>query len=428
MKIYFGVGVRWRICALLFFAITINYMDRQIFGILAPTLQAEIGWTESQYGFIVAAFTLAYAFGLLFVGRLLDWIGVKKGFGLAVFGWSLAAMGHALANTPIGFAIARLFLGLTESGNFPAAIKAIAEWFPKKERSLATGILNSGANIGIMAAALLVPMLTVHYGWKMAFLVQGSIGFIWLLFLLFVYQKPSVHKKLSHAERSHIGCDQQRPVQTPLPLKTFLTSKNAWAFIIGKLMTDPVWWFYLYWLPKYLVNDHGIVLGTLALPLIIIYMFSDIGSVAGGWLTGWLIKKNHSPYQARKLTLFICALCVMPTVLLPWVSQMWLTILLISLATAGHQGWSANLFSLPADFFPQCSVGTLVGIGGFFGAMGGIMFQVTTGYILQSNANNYSPLFLMCGMAYLIAWIIIHQLTTATYVEFSDNVINASIS
>jgi MFS transporter, ACS family, aldohexuronate transporter len=474
MKINCRIEVRWRICALLFFAATINYMDRQIVGILAPTLQTEIGWTESQYGLIVAAFTSAYAIGLLFSGRLLDWIGVKKGLGLSVFGWSLAAIGHALAATPIGFAIARMCLGLTEGGLFPSAIKAVAEWFPKKERSFATGILNSGTNIGVMTAALFVPILTLQYGWKMAFIIQGSIGFVWLLFLFPIYQKPSdilsnqeaVSKKLtdnlSHQEAvskrlsgilsnqeaiskkladnlSHQEAvskrlsgilsnqeavskkltdnlsHQETVSKRPLPLKILLLNKKVWAFIIGKGMTDPIWWFYLYWLPKYLTKDHGMTLSTLALPLIIIYVSADIGSIFGGWLSAWFIKNGRSHHDARKWALFLCAICVLPTILLPWVSQVSTAIFLISLAVAGHQGWSANLFNLPSDFFPHCSVGSLVGIGGFFGSIGGMLFQAATGYFLQWNGGNYAPIFFVCGMAYLAAWLIIQRLTAHSF-------------
>jgi ACS family hexuronate transporter-like MFS transporter len=397
MKINNSIGIRWRVCALLFFATTINYMDRQIFSILAPTLQTTIGWNESQYGLIVASFTLAYAIGLLCAGRLLDWIGVKKGLGLSVFGWSLAAMGHALASTPIGFAIARIFLGLTEGGNFPAALKTIAEWFPKKERSLATGIFNSGANIGIMIAAFLVPIITLQFGWKIAFLVQGNLGFIWLIF--FYTSSPS------------LPVEKCQNKSKPLPLKKILSQKEALAFIISKFMTDPVWWFYLYWLPKYLTKEHGMTLGTLALPLIIIYIAADIGSIFGGWLSIWFIKQGKSHHEARKLALLTCAFCILPTALLPWVSEMGMAIFLISLAAAGHQGWSANLFNLPSDFFKEHSVASLVGIGGFFGSIGGMFFQAATGYFLEWSGNNYAPIFFICSCAYMTAWIIIQQIT-----------------
>ena len=407
------MGMRWRVCALLFFATTINYMDRQIFGILGPSLQEEIGWTESQYGLIVASFTFAYAIGLLLAGGILDRIGVRKGFSFSVVGWSLAAMGHALASTPFGFGVARVFLGLTEAGNFPAALKATCEWFPKKERSFATGIFNSGSNVGVIAAAILVPYLTLNYGWRMAFIVQGSIGFIWLIFWLAFYQKPSEHPKLSVEERRLIESDET-PADLcndkPLPLKVLLKKKEAWTIAIGKLMTDPVWWFYLYWLPKYLKNDHGITLDTLALPLIVIYVVADFGSVGGGWLAGYFLRKGKTHAESRKLAMLICALCVLPTIYLPWVENVWTAVALVSLVAAAHQGWSANIYNLPSDMFPQSSVASLVGFGGFLGSMGGMLFQVATGYYLEWSGNNYAPVFIVCGLAYVAAWVCVRWL------------------
>jgi ACS family hexuronate transporter-like MFS transporter len=406
-------GVRWRVCTLLFFATTINYMDRQIFGILAPTLQTEIGWSESQYGLIVASFTMAYAIGLLLAGRFLDWIGVKKGFAISVGGWSLAAMGHALASTPIGFAVARVFLGLTESGNFPAALKSTAEWFPKKERSFATGIFNSGSNVGVVAAAILVPFLTLQYGWRMAFIIQGAIGLIWLFFWIPFYRRPSEHSTVTAEELAHIRIDQEPVSEKPLPLKQLLSYKQTWAFALGKFMTDPVWWFYLYWLPKYLAKDHGITLNTLALPLIVIYVMADFGSVGGGWLSVWFGKRGKSHADSRRLALLSCAICILPTLLLPFVKDVWSAVALVSLAAAGHQGWSANLLNLPSDKLPQSSVASVVGFGGFFGSVGGMLFQAGTGYFLEWNGNNYAPVFVVCGSAYIVAWFVIKSLTAS---------------
>lgn len=400
------MGIRWRICALLFFATTINYMDRQIFGILGPTLQEEIGWSESQYGIIVACFTFAYAFGYLFAGRFLDWIGVKKGFGLSVGGWSLAAMGHALASTPVGFGIARVFLGITEGGNFPGAVKATCEWFPKRERSFATGIFNSGSNVGVVAAAILAPFLTLHYGWRMAFIVQGGIGLIWLLFWV-KYRSPEEHPNLSKEELDLIQSDRTAEHKTLIPFRILLGQKKAWACAIGKMMTDPVWWFYLYWLPKYLLKEHGITLGTLALPLIIIYAVADLGSIAGGWLSTYFVKRGKTPAQARRLAMLVCALCVLPTSLLPLVTSVWQAVALVSLAAAAHQGWSANVYNLPSDMYPSSSVGSLVGFGGFVGSMASMVFQVITGYYLQWSGNNYAPVFILCGIAYIVAWFVV---------------------
>ena len=396
---------------LLFFATTINYMDRQIFGILGPSLQTEIGWSESDYGLIVASFTFAYAIGLLLAGKYLDWIGVKKGFAFSVGGWSLAAMGHALASTPFGFGIARVFLGFTEAGNFPASLKATAEWFPKKERSFATGIFNSGSNVGVVAAAILVPIITLKYGWRMAFIVQGAIGFVWLLFWIPYYKRPADHKGISPDERALIEADQDPGNDKPLSWRVLLSHKQAWAFAMAKFMTDPVWWFYLYWLPKYLNKEHGITLDTLALPLIVVYVIADFGSIGGGWLSAWFIKRGKTHGEARLLTLLTCAICILPTLYLPFVKSVWPAIFLVSIAAGGHQGWSANVFNIPSDLFPKSSVATLVGFGGFLGSIGGMIFQAGTGYFLEWNGNNYAPVFMVCGSAYVCAWFVIRWLS-----------------
>lgn len=421
------MGIRWRICALLFFATTINYMDRQIFGILGPTLQTEIGWTESQYGIIVACFTFAYAFGYLFSGRFMDWIGVKKGFAWSVGGWSLAAMAHALASTPVGFGIARIFLGITEGGMFPGAVKTTTEWFPKKERSLATGIFNSGSNVGVVAAAILAPFLTLRYGWRTAFIVQGAIGFVWLIFW-YKYKNPSEHPTITKEELALIQSDNDRGAgqivhKDMIPFKTLLRQKKAWACAIGKMMTDPVWWFYLYWLPKYLSAEHGITLGTLALPLIIIYVVADIGSVAGGWLSRWFVNRGKTHAEARRLAMLVCALCVLPTAALPLVTSVWQAVALVSLAAAAHQGWSANVYSLPSDMYPSSSVGSLVGFAGFVGSMMSMLFQVATGYYLEWSGNNYAPVFIVCGIAYVSAWFVVRWIVGSLSEEKSSAII-----
>jgi ACS family hexuronate transporter-like MFS transporter len=407
----FNWGKRWYICSLLFFATTINYMDRQIFGILGPTLQKEIGWTEGQYGLIVAAFTMSYAVSNLFAGRFLDWIGVKKGFAFALTGWSFAAIGHALASTPFGFGIARVFLGFAESGNFPAALKATAEWFPKKERSLATGIFNSGSNVGVILAAVMVPYFTLNYGWRTAFVIQGSISLVWLLFWLPVYKKPSEHKSISKEELAYIQSDKDDVAAKPLPLKTLLSYRQTWAFAAGKIMTDPVWWFYLFWLPKYLFKAHNITLGTLALPLVIVYIMADLGSVAGGWLSAWFEGRGQSHKDARRSAMLICALLILPTLLLPFVTDVWSAVALVSLAAAGHQGWSANLLNLPSDSFPQSSVASVAGFGQFFGSTSAMLFQAGTGYFLEWNGNNYAPVFIVCGLAYTCAWLVLRRIS-----------------
>lgn len=396
-------------------------MDRQIFGILGPTLQEEIGWTEGQYGIIVACFTFSYAFGYLFSGRFLDWIGVKKGFALSVGGWSLAAMAHAFASTPVGFGIARIFLGITEGGNFPGAVKATTEWFPKKERSFATGIFNSGSNVGVVAAAILAPFLTIRYGWRTAFVVQGSIGFVWLIFWM-KYKSPADHPTITQEERDLIMSDNAADSQEMIPFKVLLRQKKAWACAVGKLMTDPVWWFYLYWLPKYLQNEHGIKLGSLALPLIVIYVIADCGSIAGGWLSSYFVKRGKTHAEARKLAMLVCALCVLPTALLPLANTVWSAVALVSLAAAAHQGWSANVYSLPSDLYPSSSVGSLVGFGGFVGSMASMLFQVVTGYYLEWSGNNYAPIFIVSGCAYIAAWFVVQRFvgTVSAKVKFAE--------
>ncbi|HEY0243555.1 MAG TPA: MFS transporter [Gemmatimonadaceae bacterium] len=400
---------RWVICALLFFATTINYIDRQVLGILAPTLQTEIGWNESQYGAIVSWFTLAYAMGYLGAGRLMDRIGTRLGFSLSVIVWSLSAMAHSLARSVAGFSIARFALGIGESGNFPASIKTVAEWFPARERALATGIFNAGSNIGAIITPLVVPWIALQYGWRMAFIVTGLLGFIWLAFWIPLYRRPAEHPRVSKSELAYIQSDA---VDAPATAtwKRLLGRRETWAFAIGKFMTDPIWWFYLYWLPKFLDTRYDIKLAKVAAPLIVIYLLADVGSVGGGWLSGAFIKRGWSINAARKMTMLIAALLILPTAMAPAMTGMWAAVLIVGLAAAAHQWWSANLFTTASDMFPRQAVGTVVGIGGFAGAMGGVLFQRVTGAVLQANGNNYVPIFIVCGLAYVSALLVIHLL------------------
>jgi ACS family hexuronate transporter-like MFS transporter len=400
---------RWVICVLLFFATTINYMDRQVLGILAPTLQKEIGWTEADYGAIVSWFTLAYAFGYLFAGRLMDWVGTRIGFSISVVVWSLSAMAHALAKSVTGFSIARFSLGIGESGNFPASIKTVAEWFPVKERAFATGIFNAGSNIGAIVTPLVVPIIALKWGWQAAFIATGTLGFIWLAFWIPLYRRPAEHPRVSKAELAHIQSDAQDS-PAAVKLSRILRRRETWAFAIGKFMTDPIWWFYLYWLPKFLDARYGIKLAQVALPLIVIYLLADVGSVGGGWLSGAFIKRGWTVNAARKTTMLIAALLIVPTAFAPSMTGLWASVLIVGVAAAAHQWWSANIFTLSSDMFPRQAVGTVVGIGGFAGAMGGVLFQRLTGLILQGNGNNYVPIFLICGSAYVSALLIIHLL------------------
>lgn len=388
---------RWRICALLFFATTINYIDRQVLSILAPQLQEIFNWSESDYGFIVSAFQIAYAGGFLIMGQILDRFGTKIGYSIAIAIWSVAAMGHSLAGSVSSFAVSRFFLGLGEAGNFPSAIKAVSEWFSEKERALAVGIFNSGSNIGAIIAPLAVPFIALEFGWRWAFIATGLLGLIWLIFWL-KYYKATV------------------PVSTPSVADVekvswfrLFTYKPTFAFAIGKFLTDPVWWFFLFWLPKFFNSEHGLTLDKIGPPLIFIYLFSDAGSIAGGWLSSFLIKKGYSVNRSRKVTMLLCALLVVPVYFTSQTGNLWLAVGFLGLATAAHQAWSANLFTLVSDMFPQKVVGSVIGIGGTAGAIGGVLIAIGTGYLIEWTGS-YTLIFLVASTNYLIAFVLIHWL------------------
>jgi ACS family hexuronate transporter-like MFS transporter len=389
---------RWRICALLFFATTINYIDRQVLGVLAPELQRAIGWNEIQYSNIVNAFQGAYAIGLLLAGGFIDRVGTRVGYAAATGLWSIATVGHALVRTVAGFGIARFFLGLGEAGNFPAAVKTVAEWFPKKERAFATGIFNSGANIGATLAPLIVPWLTVRYGWQAAFIATGALSALWILPWLAVYRAPP---------RTGISEPAGK-----VPWARLLKYRQAWAILLGKFITDPTWWFLMFWLPKFLNERHGLTLTELGWPLVIIYNMATLGSVAGGWISARLFQLGWSVNRARKTAMLICALSVLPIVFAGTVADLRIAVALIALAAAAHQGWSANLLTLASDLFPQHAVASVTGIGGFGGAIGGMIISTFTGFVLQF-AHSYVPIFIVAGSVYLIALLTIHILTPA---------------
>ena len=393
---------RWTICGLLFFATTINYLDRNILGILAPTLQKEIGWTPIEYGYIGSTFQAAYAIGLVVFGWFVDKYGTKIGYAISITGWSIAAMAHAFASTVFGFGIARFFLGLSESGNFPSAIKATAEWFPKKERALATGIFNSGANIGAVVAPAVVPWLTVTFGWQAAFVATGATGFVWLIFWIAFYERPETAKKVSKEEMAYILSDPPEPASEKVPWLQLLKHRQTWAFVVGKFLTDPIWWFYLYWLGLYLNNNFGVTLTHLGLPLIVIYTMTSIGSIGGGYLSGAMIKRGMAINRARRITMLIFALLVVPVVTAANISNMWLAVAIIGLAAAAHQGWSANIFTTASDMFPKKVVGSVVGLGSFAGSLWGMIFLTSAGYIVQATGS-YMILFIICGSVYLLA-------------------------
>jgi ACS family hexuronate transporter-like MFS transporter len=402
-------SMRWWICALLFFATTINYIDRQVFAILAPQLQTEIGWSEIEYGYIVTAFQLSYAVGLLMVGKLIDFLGTKKGFILSIIVWSLAAMAHALARTPIGFGLARLALGIGESGNFPAAIKTISEWFPRKERALATGIFNSGSNIGAIVAPLLVPIIALNFGWQAAFILTGLLGFIWLFFWLRLMSRPEENVSINAAELELIKADTEEDLEKPSSIWKIIRTRKIWAIAIGKFMTDPIWWFFLYWLPKFLNTTYGLKLDKIGLPLIVAYLIADVGSIGGGWLSSYFLQMGWSINAARKTTLLICAIMVLPIYWASGIDDLWPAVILIGLGMAAHTGWSANMYTLATDFFPKKDMGTVVGFIGMAGAVGGMLMASATGHLLQATGS-YKILFVIAASMYSIALIIIHLL------------------
>ena len=403
-------GYRWTICALLFVVTTINYVDRQVLGILAPTLQRELSWSESQYGDVVSWFSLPYAFGFLAAGWLFDRIGVRRGFAAAIVAWSLAAMAHAFARTTALFSVARAALGVAESANFPGAIKTVAEWFPKRERALATGIFNAGTNTGAILTPLIVPWIALTWGWPWAFVITGSVGFLWLILWLMLYRSPETHPRVTPTELQHIRSDPVETAETKVPWLRLLGYRQTWAFAVGKLLADPIWWFYLYWLPKFLDAQYGIKLAQVALPLIVVYLVADVGSVGGGWLSSALIQRGWTVNRARKTAMLAMALLIVPTALAPRAGSMWTAVLIVGVAAAAHQAWSANVYTLASDMFPRAAVGSVVGIGAFAGGIGGWAFQRVTGRILEATGNDYTIIFAVCGLAYVTAWTIIHLL------------------
>lgn len=392
---------RWGICALLFAVTAINYADRQILGILATLIEAELHWSESDYGLIVTAFQGAYALGLVIIGRAIDLIGTRWGYVLALAIWSVAAVGHGLVASVGGFALARFALGLGEAGNFPAAIKAVAEWFPKRERAFATGLFNAGTNVGAILTPLLVPWIAVAYGWRAAFLITGAVGFLWLPLWLVFYRPPRAQPRLSASELAYIESDADEPDQPRPAWFGLLRHRQTWGLMAARFCTDPIWWFYLYWVPKFLHDRFGLSITELGPPIVTIYLVADAGSIVGGWLPTRLVRGGWSLNAARKLVLLLCALCACPIVLVSQVSQMWTAVALLSLATAGHQGWAANIFTIVSDIYPRSAVSSLVGLCGFGGAIGGMLAASATGLVLD-RTGSYLAVFAIAGSAYLI--------------------------
>ena len=403
--------VRWTVCAMLFVATSINYMDRQVIAILKPTLEHSIGMTEVSYGYIVDAFQIAYAIGLLAAGRLIDKLGTRIGYMLVMAVWSLSAMGHALASTVLEFGFARFFLGLGESGNFPAAIKTVAEWFPQNERSLATGIFNSGANVGAILAPAIVPWVTLRYGWHAAFLTTGLFSVLWIFWWFRYYRTPTDHSTLTARELRHIYQEAAADMgpSPSVPWRRLLGFRQTWAFSIAKFLTDPIWYFYLFWLPSYFSAKFNLNLSHLGLPLIIVYNVSAIGSIGGGWLPSPFRRLGLSPNYARLMAMLFCAFLVVPIYTASSAKSVWTAIALISVAAGAHQGWSANLFTTSSDMFPRSAVGAVVGIGGMAGSVGSALFAFFAGHILQLT-HSYAVLFGIASSAYLLALIVMYLL------------------
>ena len=415
---------RWTICALVFAATTINYLDRQVISLLKSTLSEELHWDDADYTNIEIAFKLFYAFGMVGAGRLVDKLGTKLGYALSTALWSVAAVAHALATSVVGFAIVRSALGITEAGNFPSAIKTIAEWFPKKERAFATGIFNSGTNLGAIIAPLTVPFIAANYGWQWAFIITGAIGFIWLIFWWLLYETPINNKNLSKEEFDYIHSDLDEQTDTKeaeakVSWWQLLTFKQTWAFALGKLLTDPIWWFYLFWLPDFLESQYHLSKTEIAYPVALVYTLSSIGSVGGGYIPMYLIKNNWPVFKARKSSMLVYALCVLPIFFAQYLGSlnMWYAVMVIGLAAAAHQAWSANIFTTVSDMFPKKATASVTGIGGMFGSLGGILLSL----FVQKNMfvyyrsigqieTAYYIMFAVCSSAYILAWLVMHLL------------------
>lgn len=413
---------RWLIVVLLFTATTINYLDRQIIGLLKPILEKEFTWSETDFAHIVMAFTAAYAIGLLALGWMIDKIGTKLGYSITIVFWSIAGMLHALARSAFGFGIARVGLGLGEGGNYPAAVKTVAEWFPKKERALATGLFNAGTSVGVVVALILVPWILTAYGWQEVFWITGALGFVWLIFWLWFYDIPAQQKRLTVEEYEYIVSGQEKEEQAAGEkskvnwIKLF-SFPQTWAYITGKGLIDPIYWFFLFWLPSYFASTFSLDLKKPSLELMLIYTATTVGSISGGWFSSQLIKRGWPVIKARKAVILVIAFLELSVLLIQFSTDVWVAVGLISFAVALHQAWATNVFTLPSDMFPKQAVSSIVGIGGMAGAVGGILFPILIGSLLDTYkaagnlAGGYNIIFTICGCTYLIAWLIIHLLT-----------------
>ena len=401
---------RWVICALLFAATAINYVDRQTIGVLKPTLQAELKWSESSYADIVFWFQCAYAIGYLAFGPIIDRIGARLGYAIAFTVWTVSHIAHGFVHTITQFALVRFTLGLGESGSFPSSLKAVSEWFPQNERALAVGVFNAGSNIGAIVTPLVVPAITLAWGWRAAFIATGVVTFVWLIAWLAMYRSPAFHKRVTPEELSYIRAGEAPAKAASISWLKLLRLRETWAYALGKFLTDPIWWLYLFWLPDFLSKRYNLDLKSFGPPLVAIYLLSDIGSVVGGWGSSKLMKSGRTANASRKITMLICAVLVTPIVVAQFVGQLWGAVAIIGLATAAHQAWSANLMTLPSDMFPRVAVGSVVGIGGMAGAVGGMLMSKYNGYILDV-FGSYQPIFALACGAYIVGIAVIHSLS-----------------
>lgn len=411
---------RWVILSLVFFATTINYLDRQVISLLKDDyLEPLFGWNETDYANIVIAFQISYALGMVLAGFVIDRVGTKIGYALSLTAWSLAAIGHAFAKSTVGFVMARAALGVSEAGNFPAAIKTVAEWFPKKERALAAGIFNSGTNVGAILAPLSVPLIAASMGWEWAFIITGVFGLVWLLFWWLFYESPLKHNKVSREELAYINADDAEDAAAnanneKVKWIQLLGYKQTWAFALLKFFTDPIWWFILFWLPSFLNKQYGMTKLELALPIAVVYSIAMFGSIAGGWLSGYFINRGWPVYKARRTALLIFALCALPMLTAQWLGSFnyWYAVLVIGFAASAHQAWSANIFTTVSDMFPKKAVASVVGIGGMIGAIGGIVLARTAGLLLDHYKTlgkietGYYIMFIICALGYSVAWVL----------------------
>jgi ACS family hexuronate transporter-like MFS transporter len=398
--------VRWTICALLFAAVVLSYIDRLVLSVLKPTLQQLYGWSETGYGDVVFWFQAAYGIGFLFFGRLIDRIGAKAGYALAMAVWTAAHMAHALFTSIRGFAVMRIILALGESGTYPAALAAGREWFPRRERALAIGIFNAGANLGAIVTPMIVPVIALAMGWRGAFVITGLFNIVWIAVWLIFYRRPREHPSLKPAERAYIEADPD-DAQKPVAWRRLLTTRQAWAYMSGRFLIDPIWWTFLFWLPDFFHKRYGLDLKSFGPPLVAVYVLADVGSILGGWYSSSLLGRGVVVGRARKLAMLACALIVVPVAFAMAAPTVWIAVLLIGLACAGHQGFSANLFAMPADLFPRWAVGSVVGLGGFAGAAGGMLMAKYAGWVLEQ-FGSYTPIFVIAGSAYLVALLVVH--------------------